>query len=126
MMENNTFMMPFGGKSILRSTGEEVEIIDSEIGERGNRTDKDWVTYIDSMGNEHLKEHLNINLDFKNVVNDTFNKVFDFATKSKIPTTRNTRIFDVAKELVINHGYKITVAVDKATELVDMVGIETD
>lgn len=125
-MENNTFMMPFGGKSILRSTGEEVEIIASEIGERGNRTDEDWVTYIDSMGKEHLKEHLNINLDFKNVVNDTFNKVFDFATKSKIPTVRNTRIFDVAKELVINHGYKITVAVDKATELVDMVGIETD
>lgn len=125
-MENNTFMMPFGGKSIFRSTGEEVEIIDSEIGERGNRTDKDWVTYIDSTGKEHLKEHLNINLDFKNVVNDTFNKVFDFATKNKIPTTRNTRIFDVAKELVINHGYKITVAVDKATELVDTVGIETD
>ena len=125
-MENNTFMMPFGGKSILRSTGEEVEIIDSEIRERGTRTDEDWVTYIDSMGKEHLKEHLNINLDFKNVVNDTFNKVFDFATKSKIPTVRNTRIFDVAKELVINHGYKITVAVDKATELVDMVGIETD
>ena len=50
-METNTFMMPIGGKSILRSTGEEVEIIDAEIKERGARSDEDWVTYIDSNGN---------------------------------------------------------------------------
>ena len=93
IMENKTFMMPIGGKSILRSTGEEVEIIDSEIKERGARSDEDWITYIDSKGNEHIKEHLNIQLDFKPVVNDTWNKVFDFATKSKTPTTRNGRIF---------------------------------
>ena len=37
-MESN-FMMPIGGKSILRSIGEEVEIIDSEIKERGSRSD---------------------------------------------------------------------------------------
>ena len=36
-MESNTFMMPIGGKSILRSTGEEVEIIDSEMMERCSR-----------------------------------------------------------------------------------------
>ena len=125
-MENNTFMMPFGGKSILRSTGEEVEIIDFEAKERGDRTDEDWVTYIDSNDKEHIKEHLNLQLDFKPVVNDTWSKVFDFAKDNKMPTTRNCRIFEVAKELVINHGYKITVAVDKATELVDTVGIETD
>ena len=98
-MENNTFILPpIGGKSILRSTGEEVEIIDSQFGERGARTDEDWVTYIDSDGNEHIKEHLNLQLDFKPVVNDTFNKVFDFAT-NKMPTTMNSRIFEVAKEL---------------------------
>ena len=125
-MENNTFMMPIGGKSILRSTGEEVEIIDFEAKERGDRTDEDWVTYIDSNDKEHIKEHLNLQLDFKPVVNDTWSKVFDFAKDNKMPTTRNCRIFEVAKELVINHGYKITVAVDKATELVDTVGIETD
>lgn len=124
-MESNTFMMPIGGKSILRSTGEEVEIIDAEIKDRGARSDEDWVTYIDSNGKEHIKKHLNIRLDFKPVVNDTFNKVFDFAT-NKMPTTRNSRIFEVAKELVINHGYKIEVAVNKATELVDEVGIETE
>ena len=125
IMESNTFMMHIGGKSILRSTGEEVEIIDSEIKERGARSDEDWVTYIDSNGKEHVKEHLNIQLDFKTIVNDTWNKVFDFAA-NKMPTTRNSRIFEAAKELVINHGYKIEVAVNKATELVDEVGIETE
>jgi hypothetical protein len=39
----------------------------------GDRTDEDWVTYIDSKGKEHIKESLNIQLDFKPVVNDTFN-----------------------------------------------------
>lgn len=124
-METNTFMMPIGGKSILRSTGEEVEIIDFEAKERGDRTDEDWVTYIDSNGNEHIKEHLNIQLDFKPVVNDTFNKVFDFAT-NKMPTTRNCRIFEVAKELVLKFQCDVEEAVRKATELVDKVGIETD
>lgn len=126
-MEDKTFMIPpIGGKSILRSTGEEVEIIDSEIKERGARSDEDWVTYIDSDGNEHIKEHLNIQLDFKPVVNDTWNKVFDFAAKSKMPTTRNCRIFEVAKELVVKGVIPISVAVSTATQLVDEVGIETE
>ena len=126
-MEDKTYMIPsFGGKSILRSTGEEVEIIDSDIKERGARSDEDWVTYIDSEGKEHIKEHLNLQLDFKPVVNDTWNTMFDWAKTNKMPTTRNCRIFEVAKELVINHGYKIGVAVNKATELVDEVGIETN
>ena len=126
-MENNTFMIPpFGGKSILRSTGEEVEIIDAEIKERGARSDEDWVTYIDPNGNEHIKEHLNLQLDFKPVVNDTWNKVFDFAKDNKMPTTRNSRIFEVAKELIIKFQCDVEEAVRKATELVDGVGIETE
>ena len=125
-MEANTFMMPIGGKSILRSTGEEVEIIDFEAKERGDRTDEDWVTYIDSNGKEHIKEHLNIQLDFKPVVNDIWNKVFDFAKNNKIPTTRNSRIFEVAKKLFFNYGYSPKAATSKAIELVDEVGIETE
>lgn len=124
-MEANTFMMPIGGKSILRSTGEEVEIIDYEIKERGARSDEDWVTYIDSDGKEHIKEHLNIQLDFKPVVNDTWSKVFDFAKDNKIPTTRNSRIFEVAKTLV-DHGSHVSAAVSIARQLVDEVGIETE
>jgi hypothetical protein len=119
-----TFMMPIGGKSILRSTNEEVEIIDFEAKERGDRTDEDWVTYIDFDGKEHIKEHLNLQLDFKPVVNDTWNRVFDFAKDNKMPTTRNCRIFEVAKELVKN-GSHVSTAVSVATQLVDEVGIET-
>lgn len=125
-MEANTFMMPIGGKSILRSTGEEVEIIDAEIKKRGARNDEDWVTYIDSKGIEHIKEHLNLQLDFKPVVNDTWSKVFDFAKGSKMPTTRNCRIFEVAKELVLEFQCDAEEAVRKATQLVDAVGIETE
>ena len=124
-MEANTFMMPIGGKSILRSTGEEVEIIDFEAKEKGDRTNEDWVTYIDANGNEHIKEHLNIQLDFKPVVNDTWSKVFDFAKDNKMPTTRNCRIFEVAKEL-IKAGKGVEYAAIMAEELVDKVGIETE
>lgn len=117
--------MPMGGKSILRSTGEEVEIVDSEIKERGARSEEDWVTYIDSDGKEHIKEHLNIQLDFKTMATDAWNGVFDFARNNKIPTTKNCRIFEVAKELVIK-GTAVEIAVDKAIRLVDEVGIETE
>ena len=118
-------MMPIGGKSILRSTGEEVEIIDAEIKERGARSDEDWVTYIDSEGKEHIKEHLNLQLDFKPVVDNTFNNLIDIA-KPHITTTRNNRIFEVAKELVLKFQCDAEEAVRKATELVDEVGIETE
>ena len=134
-MEANTFMMPIGGKSILRSTGEEVEIIDFNLPNRGMRTETkdltfeegDWVTYIDSDGSEHIKEHLNLQLDFKPVVNDTWSKVFDFAKDNKMPTTRNCRIFEVAKELLTNpqFDYTIDTAIEVATKFVDEVGIET-
>lgn len=125
MNDNKFIIPPFGGKSILRSTGEEVEIVDFETKERGARNDEDWVTYIDSDGKEHIKEHLNIQLDFKTMATDAWNEVFDFARNSKIPTTKNCRIFEVAKELVIE-GTAIEIAVDKAIQLVDKVGIETE
>jgi len=126
-MEDNTSMIPpFGSKSILRSTGEEVEIIDSEIKERGARNDEDWVTYIDSDGKEHIKEHLNIQLDFKTIATDAWNKIFDFAKYNKMPSTRNCRIFEVAKELVLKFQCDAEEAARKAAELVDEVGIETE
>lgn len=123
-MESN-FMMPIGGKSILRSTGEEVEIIDSQFGERGTRSDEDWVTYIDSKGKEHIREHLNIQLDFKVQSNNLFEKMMDIAKPNKYPTERNRRIFEVAKELVKN-GSHVSTAVSVARQLVDEVGIETE
>ena len=124
-MENKTFMMPpiAVPKFILRSTGEEVEVIDSEIKERGDRSEFDWVTYIDSQGKEHIREHLNIQLDFKAVSNDTFNKLLDVAKNSNTPSIKNQRVFEVAKELVVR-GSHVNSAVSIAKELVDKVGIE--
>ena len=122
-------MMPLiGGRSILRSTGEEVEVIDAEIKERGARSDEDWVTYIDSEGREHIREKLNVQLDFKSVVNDVWNTIAEMGKGHKTPTTRNSRVFEVAKELYINgdRGYGVDEAVKVATSLVDKVGIETE
>ena len=125
-MENKTFMMPpiAVPKFILRSTGEEVEVIDSEIKERGARSDEDWVTYIDSQGKEHIREHLNIQLDFKVASNDTFNKLLDAAKSTNIPSTKNQRVFEVAKELVAHGRHDVSTAVSVARVLVDKVGIE--
>lgn len=130
-MESN-FMMPIGGKMVLRSTNEEVEVIDFNLPNKGMRTkprdltfeEGDWVTYIDSQGKEHIREHLNIQLDFKPLVNDSFNKMLDFAT-NKMPSTRNNRIFEVAKALYLDNDrdYSIEEAVQVATKLVDEVGI---
>ena len=126
-MEANTFMMPIGGKSIFRSTGEEVEIIDSQIKERGARSDEDWVTYIDSNGKEHIKEHLNLQLDFKPVVNDTWNSMFDWAKNNKMPNTRNCRIYEIAKEIWFKDwGVNYKSAIANAIKFVDEVGIETE
>lgn len=127
-MEDKTYMLPpIGGKSILRSTGEEVEIIDAEIKERGARGEEDWVTYIDSNGNEHIREHLNLQLDFKPVVNDTWNKVFNFAKNNKMPTTRNCRIYEIAKEIWLKDwGMNYKDAIENATKFVDEIGIETE
>ena len=129
IMEDKTYMIPpIGGKSILRSTGEEVEIIDFEAKIRGDRADEDWVTYIDSEGKEHIREKLNVQLDFKMVAIDTWNTMFDWAKNNKMPTTRNCRIFEVAKELLTNpqFNYTIDTAVNAATKFVDKIGVETN
>ena len=44
-----------------------------------------------------------------------------------MPSTRNCRIFEVAKELYLNgdRGYSINEAVEVAMNLVDKIGIET-
>lgn len=116
-------------KYLLRKTEEEVEVIDFEAKERGDRTDEDWVTYIDSKGKEHIREHLNSQLDFKpsDKLMDMFNKIMsppEFKTMElpELPSSRNCRIFEVAKDLVIHKDYKIDVAIQKATELVDKIG----
>lgn len=124
-MENSKFNLPTIGPSIsskyvLRSTKEEVEVIAFEQPENGARSNEDWVTYIDSNGVEHIKEHLNIQLDFKlsGELLDMFSSIFK---SSNLPSVIDQRIFDITKTLVIEKGYKLDVAIDKAKSIVDKV-----
>lgn len=119
-MENN-FISPIFSKCIIRSTGEEVEIIDAAIEERGNRSNEDWVSYIDSNNIEHIKEPLNIQFDFKPITIDTWNKTFEI---DKMPTTHNCRIFEVAKELFVKKSYTIDEALEEAKKFVDKINID--
>ena len=123
-MEDKNYMIPpIGGKSILRNTGEEVEVIDSEFKERGARSDEDWVTYIDSKGVEHIKENLNIQLDFKPSKDfiDLFGKVFDKPSFEpiKFPSTENTRLFETAKELIVHRNMSVEEAVNIGKQLAE-------
>lgn len=115
------------GKMTMRKTGEEVEVIAFEQKMDGARSDDDWVTYIDKDGKEHIREHLNLQLDFKAVANDALQQIMEFAMPHKIPSERNKRVYETAKEIFLNlDGYEITDAVETAKELVDAVGIETE
>lgn len=117
---------------VNRNTGEEVEIIAFNQVEDGARNDNDWVTYIDSKGEEHIREHLNSQLDFKpsDKLMDMFNKIMsppefkpmELPKLPELPSSRNCRIFEVAKDLIIHKDYKIDAAIEKAKELVDKIG----
>lgn len=108
-------------KSIIRKTGEEVEIIAFNQPNNGERSDEDWITYIDSKGEEHIKEHLNLQLDFKPC--DMFDKLKSMwntpTFNTKFPSSCNIRYYDIVKELVINHNYSLDSAKAKAKEIVD-------
>lgn len=112
-------------KYVFRKTNVEVEVIDFNIVESGARNDGDWVTYIDQNGEEHIKEHLNIQLDFKasNSISKMFEKMLNpptfKSTLPKLPSTKNCRIFEIVKELVIKHNYSVEDAIIKAEAIVN-------
>lgn len=60
-METNSL---FPLKYRLRKTDELVEIVAWETADKGARNESDWVSYIDSEGDEHIKEHLTLEWDF--------------------------------------------------------------
>ena len=69
-MESNSL---FPLKYRLRKTDEPVEIVAWETAEKGARNENDWVSYIDSSGVEHVKEHLTLEWDF--VIDSPFEKI---------------------------------------------------
>lgn len=68
-MENSLFPLKYR----LRKTDELVEIVAWETTVKGARSETDWVSYIDSHGNEHIMERLTLEWDF--VIQTPFDKV---------------------------------------------------
>lgn len=113
------FGSPFsvlGVKKIMRKTGEVVEVIASDIKDNGARSDGDWVSYIDSYGIEHIKEHLNLQFDFKD--EDTWQARMDKLLEEAKGIDRwEQRRYELAKEFVMKG------LAESARDAVDMADI---
>jgi hypothetical protein len=83
----------------LRKTDESVEIVAWETTVKGARSETDWVSYIDSHGNEHIMERLTLEWDF--VIDSPFDKVLSggFGSLDKLDIWESRR-YELAKEFV--------------------------
>lgn len=102
-MENNS-LFPF--KYRLRKTDDPVEIIAWETAEKGARSKSDWVSYIDALGNEHVKEHLTLEWDF--VLESPFeNDILKKFVKGELPQFDpwESRRYELVKEMFLT-AYK--------------------
>lgn len=100
-METNSL---FPLKYRLRETDEPVEVVAWETAEKGTRSDSDWVSYIDALGNEHVKEHLTLEWDFK--VESPFGGGFGSSLLENTLNSfdpREARRYELAKEFLL-HG----------------------
>lgn len=119
-MSMDFFGSPFsvlGVKKIMRKTGEVVEVIASDIKDNGARSDGDWVSYIDSYGVEHIKEHLNLQFDFKD--EDTWQARMDKLLEEAKGIDRwEQRRYELVKEMAIGKGWTIDTAFSVAEEII--------
>lgn len=109
---------------VIRKTNEEVEVTSFNQVNKGEKSHEDWVTYIDKDGVEHIKEHLNMELDFKasdlmlKFLGEMF-KTPTFESKPiKLPDISIGRAFEVAKSLYVN-GASANDAIDEADRFMD-------
>ena len=105
----------------LRKTDEPVEIVAWETAEKGARSENDWVSYIDSDGNEHIKEHLTLEWDF--VTQDPFGGGIMSSLSDYIAKMDNwePRRYELVKEYVLRDLAKDKVNADKAVAFADDV-----
>ena len=117
-METSTL---FPLKYRLRKTDEPVEIVAWETAEKGSRSENDWVSYIDSDGNEHIKEHLTLEWDF--VTQDPFGGGIMSSLSDYIAKMDNwePRRYELVKEYVLRDLAKDKVNADKAVAFADDV-----
>ena len=81
-------------------TDEPVEIVAWETTVKGARSETDWVSYIDSHGNEHIMERLTLEWDF--VIDSPFDKVLSggFGSLDKLDIWESRR-YELAKEFAL-------------------------
>lgn len=114
-MESNSL---FPLKYRLRKTDEPVEIVAWETAEKGARSESDWVSYIDADGNEHIKEHLTLEWDFK--VESPFDGGFG---SSLLEGTLNSfdpwegRRYELTKDFIMQ-GDSLAGALEKADAII--------
>ena len=114
-MENNSL---FPLKYRLRKTDEPVEIVAWETAEKGARSENDWVSYIDSNCNEHIKEHLTLEFDF--VIDSPFEKMINNFEPTKFSEYDpwDGRRYELVKEFVLRDGVKPGCAVTMADDII--------
>ena len=114
-MENNSL---FPLKYRLRKTDEPVEIVAWETTVKGARSETDWVSYIDSHGNEHIMERLTLEWDF--VIDSPFENLMNKFEPMKLTEFDpwETRRYDLVKEFVTDGLADIEGAVAMADELI--------
>ena len=114
-METNSL---FPLKYRLRKTDEQVEIVAWDTLVKGARSERDWVSYIDSAGVEHIKEHLTLEWDF--VIDSPFESMMKKFEPTKLPEFDpwEGRRFELVKELVIENGEDLDIAIEIADEVI--------
>lgn len=100
-----------------RKTDEPVEIVAWETAEKGARSENDWVSYIDSDGNEHIKEHLTLEWDF--FIDSPLDKMLSdgWGSLEKLDPWEARR-YELAKEFVTSGIEDIDGAIAMADELI--------
>lgn len=93
----------------VRKTDELVEIVAWETADKGARSESDWVSYIDSAGVEHIKEHLTLEWDF--VIQTPFEKGFLDAFKTDMPKFDlwESRRYEMVKEMFLSNKHEGTI-----------------
>ena len=113
-MENNSL---FPLKYRLRKTDELVEIVAWETIEKGERNDGDWVSYIDSAGVEHIKEHLTLEWDF--VIDSPLDKMLSGGFGSGLDKFDpwDGRRYELTKDFIMQ-GDSLADALEKADAII--------
>jgi len=113
-MEQNSL---FPLKYRLRKTEELVEIVAWDTAEKGARSESDWVSYIDSAGAEHIKEHLTLEWDF--VIQTPFEKGFlDAMTPDYLKYDPwEARRYELTKDFIMQ-GDSLADALEKADAII--------